>query len=341
MSFIQYGKKIIIAILLLAGIAVGIVYWWTAIHPYQSTDNAYLKAHISLISPKQTGYVKQVLFNDNQRVAPGDELVIIDSGDFQTKVAQADAQVQVERAHIQTLETDKNTQSAKIRQAEASISAADADLNRASKDLQRFGNLADEGAVSLQTRDSADSVHKQAAALKQKVLSARVEAESQLAALDAQINETRARLNAAQAVMELAGIDLQNTRITAPIAGVMGNRSVQVGQLVQPGQVLGYLIPSEGLFVEANFKETQLDKMQVGQPVEIKVDAYPDQVFKGIVDSFAPASGSEFSLLPAENATGNFTKIVRRVTVKIRFELGNDLGQLRPGLSTVVKVKVL
>ena len=136
-------------------------------------------------------------------------------------------------------------------------------------------------------------------------------------------------------------IDLQNTRITAPIAGVMGNRSVQIGQLVQPGQVLGYLIPTEGLFIEANFKETQLDKMRVGQPVEIKVDAYPDQVFKGIVDSFAPASGSEFSLLPAENATGNFTKIVRRVTVKIRFEPGNDLGQLRPGLSTVVKVKVL
>lgn len=341
MSFIQYGKKIIIAILLLASIAAGIVYWWTAIHPYQSTDNAYLKAHISLISPKQTGYVKQVLFNDNQRVAPGDELVIIDSGDFQSKVAQAEAQVHVETSHIQTLETDKNTQSAKIRQAEASISAADADLTRASKDLQRFGNLAEEGAVSAQTRDSADAAHKQAAALKQKVLSARAEAESQLAALDAQINETRARLNAAQAMKELAAIDLQNTRITAPIVGVMGNRSVQVGQLVQPGQVLGYLIPSEGLFVEANFKETQLDKMQVGQSVEIKVDAYPDLVFKGVVDSFAPASGSEFSLLPPENATGNFTKIVRRVTVKIRFEPGSDMSKLRPGLSTVVKVKVL
>ena len=135
-------------------------------------------------------------------------------------------------------------------------------------------------------------------------------------------------------------IDLSNTRITAPFAGIIGNRSVQVGQLVKPGSVLAYLVPLDGLFVEANFKETQIGRMRPGQPADIRVDAYPDLRFEGMVDSFAPASGSEFSLLPPENATGNFTKIVRRVPVKIRFRPGTDVSLLRPGLSTIVKVKV-
>ena len=207
--------------------------------------------------------------------------------------------------------------------------------------MKRFGNLAAEGAVSAQTRDTAESTHKQAHAQRDKVRSSRQEAESQLAALDAQIEETRARVKAAEANLELARIDLANTRITAPMAGIIGNRSVQVGQLVKPGSVFGHLIPAKGLYVDANFKENHIARMRPGQPVEIRIDAYPDQVFQGVVDSFAPASGSEFSLLPPENATGNFTKIVRRVPVKITFQPGSDLSLLRPGLSTVIKVKVL
>lgn len=340
MAFSPTVKKILVILLVLIACAAGFWYWLRAVHPYETTDNAYLKAHISLVSPKQTGYVKDVLFTDNQPVSPGQLLVVIDDHDYQAKVVQAEAQVRAESARINTLETEKLTQKAKILQETANLAAADADLNRAGKDLQRFENLADEGAVSAQTRDTASAAHKQATAERDRVLSARAAAESQLSGLDAQINETRARLQAAEAVLELVRIDLNNTRIVASINGIMGNRSVQVGQLVQPGQVLGYLIPADGLFVEANFKETQIGQMQSGQSVEIKVDAYPDQVFQGVVDSFSPASGSEFSLLPPENATGNFTKIVRRVPVKIRFEPGTDLSRLRPGLSTVVKVKV-
>jgi membrane fusion protein (multidrug efflux system) len=335
------SKKIVWAVLtLLIAIAAGIVYWLKAIHPFETTDNAYLKTHTSLISPKETGYVKEVLFEDNQKVMPGDLLVVIDDHDFRARVAQAEAQLLSEIAHIQTLETGKLSQSAKIRQEAANIAASEADLDRAAKDLKRFGNLAAEGAVSAQTRDAAESTHKQANAQRDKVRSARQEAESQLAALDAQIQETRARIKAAEAALELARIDLANTRITAPMAGIIGNRSVQVGQLVKPGSVLSYLIPTDGLFVEANFKETQIAAMQPGQSVEIKIDAYPDLIFKGSMDSFAPASGSEFSLLPPENATGNFTKIVRRVPVKINFAPGTDLSRLRPGLSAVVKIKV-
>jgi len=334
------SRAILILLILAISAAAGIVYWLKTIHPFETTDNTYLKAHISLISPKETGYVKEVLFEDNQKVMPGDSLVVIDDHDFQAKVAQAEAQVMVETARIETLETEKHAQSAKIRQEEANIAASEADLERTAKDLKRFGHLAADGAVSAQTRDVAEAAYKQAAAQREKYRSSRQEAESQLASLDAQIGETRARLQAAQAALDLARIDLANTRITAPFAGIIGNRSVQVGQLVKPGSVLAYLVPVDGLFVEANFKETQIEWMQPGQPVDIRVDAFPDIRFEGMVDSFAPASGSEFSLLPPENATGNFTKIVRRVPVKILFRPGTDLSRLRPGLSTVVKVKV-
>lgn len=333
-------KTVWVSLLFLSSMAAGIAYWLKAVHPFETTDNTYLKAHISLISPKETGYVREVLFEDNRKVMPGDLLVIIDDHDFRARVAQAEAQVMIETAHIRTLEIDKHTQSAKIRQQEADIAAAEADFDRAAKDLKRFGNLAAEGAISAQTRDTAESAHKQAAARWEKARSARAEEQSELAALDARIAEAQARLKAAQAALELACIDLENTRITAPIGGIIGNRSVQVGQLVKPGSVLAYLIPTDGLFVEANFKETQIGEMQPGQPVEIEVDAFPGRRFEGTVDSFAPASGAEFSLLPPENATGNFTKIVRRIPVKILFRSGTDLSRLRPGLSTEVKVRV-
>ncbi len=340
MRLFAVPKIVLILLALAIATTAGITYWLEAIHPFEVTDNAYLKAHMTLVSPKETGYVKEVLFVDNQKVMPGDLLVVIDDHDFRARVAQAEAQVSMEAARIQTLESDKRAQSAKIRQEEANIAAATADLERAAKDLKRFGHLAAEGAVSAQSRDTAESAHKQAAAQREKARSARAEAESQLASLDARIVETRAMLKSAEAALELARIDLAITRITAPFAGIMGNRSVQVGQLVKPGSALAYLIPSDGLFVEANFKETQIGRMRPGQPADIRVDACPGVVFEGVVDSFAPASGSEFSLLPPENATGNFTKIVRRVPVKILFRPGSDLSRLKPGLSSVIKVRV-
>lgn len=329
---------VLLALTVVAG--AGIAYWYKAIRPFETTDNTYLKAHISLISSKETGYVKDVLFEDNQKVMPGDLLVVIDDHDFRARVAQAEAQVMMETARIQTLETEKRAQEAKIHQEDANIAVAQADLERTAKDLKRFEHLATDGAVSAQTRDVAAAAYKQAVAQREKYRSSRQEAETRLTALEAQIDESRARLQAARAALDLARIDLSNTRITAPFAGIIGNRSVQVGQLVKPGSVLAYLVPLDGLFVEANFKETQIGRMRPGQPADIRVDAYPDLRFEGMVDSFAPASGSEFSLLPPENATGNFTKIVRRVPVKIRFRPGTDVSLLRPGLSTIVKVKV-
>lgn len=334
------SKKTVSVALLLLATAAGASYWRKAIHPFESTDNTYLKAYISMVSAKQTGYVTEVHFHDNQKVQQGDLLVVIDDGDFRAKVAQAEAQVLVERARIQTLETDKRSQEAQIRQEQAGIAAAQADLEKTAKDAKRFGNLVAAGAVSSQARDSAVAAYKQAAAQHDKVRSARQQAESELASLAAQIGEARAKLQVAQAALDLARIDLAQTRIVAPMAGSIGNRSVQVGQLLKPGSVLAYLIPADGVFVEANFKETQIAQMRPGQAVKVHVDAYPDVAFEGTVDSFAPASGAEFSLLPPENATGNFTKIVRRVPVKIVFKPGSDVSLLKPGLSATAKVRV-
>lgn len=333
--------KSLIFLSLLAGTSVaGFKYWETSIKPYESTENTYLKAHMSLISPRESGYVKSVHFENNQTVNAGDLLVTIDDADFKARLAEGESQIQVEKSRIQSLETDKRTQQSHIDAQHADIVAAEADLDRAIKDLKRFGNLVREGAVSTQTHDTAQAAVKQARAQLDKVTSAHEEAERQLSGFHARVNEAQARIKSVEASLEMARIALSHTRIYAPINGAIGNRSVQVGQLVKPGVVLAYLIPAKGLYVEANFKETQIEHMRPGQPVDITVDAYPDQPFKGHVDSFAPASGSEFSLLPSENATGNFTKIVRRVPVKITFDPGTDLTQLRPGLSATARVRV-
>jgi len=333
-------KLLLILSLVLGAAAGGYTYWRRAFQPYESTENTYLKAHMSLISPRESGYIKAVHFEENQQVRPGDLLAVIDDADFRAQLAEGEARIQVEQAQIQSLESDKRVQRSQVQAREAEMAVAAADLERAAGDRKRFGNLVAEGAVSVQTRDAAEAAFRQAQARLDKGRFARDEAVSQLSALDARIGEAAARIKAVEASLATLRIALAHSRILAPIAGTIGHRSVQVGQYVKPGNVLAFLIPAEGLYVEANFKETQIEHMRPGQPVEITVDAFPDAPFKGRVDSFAPASGSEFSLLPPENATGNFTKIVRRVPVRIAFEPGADLGNLRPGLSATARVRV-
>ena len=318
----------------------GVRYWRTEFRPFEATDNAYLGIHMAQISPRVMGYLAQVNFEDNQKIAAGTLLAVIDDTDFRARVAQAEAEVAAHAARQTTLIAEKAVQAARIAQTRAAINAAGADRERAQKDLARLADLVEDGAVSAQTRDAADATHKQARANVQRTDAALQEATSQLAALDAQIAEAGAALKVAQAALAVSKIDLAHTRIYAPLAGTLGNRSAQLGQLVQPGALLAFLIPDQGLYIEANFKETQLEDLRPGQPVKIKIDAYPHTVYRGVVASSAPASGAEFSILPPENATGNFTKIVRRVPIKIEFAAGTDLTGLRPGLSTTVSVRV-
>lgn len=318
----------------------GVRYWRTEFRPFEATDNAYLRIHMAQISPRVTGYLAQVNFEDNQKIAAGALLAAIDDTEFRARVAQAEAEVAAHAARQTTLIAEKAVQEARIAQTRAAIDAAGADRERAQKDWVRLADLVEDGAVSAQTRDAADATHKQARANVQRTDAALQEAISQLAALDAQIAEAGAALKVSQAALAVTKIDLTHTRIYAPLAGTLGNRSAQLGQLVQPGALLAFLIPDQGLYIEANLKETQLEDLRPGQPVKIKIDAYPHTVYRGVVASSAPASGAEFSILPPENATGNFTKIVRRVPIKIEFVAGTDLTGLRPGLSTTISVRV-
>ena len=337
----MFSRKIVWTLIgLLILVAFILSYWRFALWPYESTDNSYLKAHMSSISPRESGYVKEVNFENNQRVRAGDLLLVIDDADQRARVLEGEADVGVEKAVIRSLETDKKVQSSRVQQLSSDLLTKEAELKRAEKDLRRLNNLVSDGAISVQSRDSAEAALKQAQAMREGARSALEEAKSQLQSLDARIEEARARILAIDARLETARIALGHTRIHAPIDGVIGNRNVQVGQLVKPGLTLAALIPDNDLFVEANFKETQIADMRPGQSAEIEVDAFPDRDFAAEVESFAPASGSEFSLLPPENATGNFTKIVRRVPVRLRFKSGVDLANLRPGLSVTTKIKV-
>jgi len=246
-------------------LVVGLVFWWRLwIWPYESTENSYLKAHMTQISPRESGYVEKVLFEDNQKVAAGDLLVVIDDADYQARVEEGEAQIRVERAEMQSLERDRLVQKARLSQAAADIAAAEADLERTTKDLKRLGNLVGEGAISSQMQDAAEASFRQAKAQRDKTVGAKDEAALQLDAIDARIEQSRARLGALEADLALVKIALSHTQIFAPMAGVIGNRSVQVGQLVKPGNVLSYLIPDRDVYVEANFKETQIESMRVG-----------------------------------------------------------------------------
>ncbi|MEY2699741.1 MAG: hypothetical protein RIQ52_496 [Pseudomonadota bacterium] len=309
-------------------------------YPYESTDNCYLKTHMTVITPRETGYVNDVRFEENQHVMAGDLLVVIDDSDFRTRVAAVQADIEVMKAQIGSLDADRKVQISRIQQQHSDIASAEADLDRARRDMQRFSNLVQQGAVSSQSHDSASATLKQTGAAHERALAAHAAAEGELAALDARIMEDRARIQSLETELALAMNALQHTRILAPMTGTIGNRSVQVGQMVKPGLSMAYLIPDDDIFAEANFKETQLEHMKPGQRVDIEIDAWPDTVFKGHVSSFAPASGSEFSLLPPENATGNFTKIVRRVPVHIALEAGSTDIRLRPGLSATAHVRV-
>ncbi|MEE7625832.1 HlyD family secretion protein [Methylobacter sp. Wu8] len=333
-------RSVLLILLIALPLVAGTGYWLLDRRQYEATDDAYLQSNIVLISPRVQGYVTQIAVNDNQAVKQNDVLVTIDDRDYQARVIQAEANVSAEIAHIQRLRAMKTSQRAHVETAGANIAAVQARREHIQKDLERFQNLIDRGSAARQSLDKVESESKQAAAELRGSQSAANAEHTQLATLDIEITETEARLENAKAQLSLAKIDLEHTQIKAPVDGVIGNRGVQLGQLVRPGVALASLVQNSKIWVEANFKETQLQHMRLGQPVTIKVDAYPDLELAGKVDSFSPASGSEFSILPEENATGNFTKIVRRVPVKIVFDASENIQLLRPGLSAEVKVKV-
>jgi membrane fusion protein, multidrug efflux system len=313
--------------------------WWTEWRFMQSTDDAYVASDVSVISPKVEGYIKKVLVENNQAVKKHDVLFVVDDSDFAAKVAQAQTAVATEEAAVATFASRLDLQKAMIAQAEAELQSAEADLVRTQQDYKRYSALMTTDFASRQRYEQAQADARKADAVGQKDRAALAAAQSQYGVLQSQRQEEEARLNQARANLRLAQNDLDNTIIRAPIPGIAGNRAGQVGQYVKPGTELLSLVPLPRVYVTANFKETQLTLMRPGQPAQVSVDAYPDQPLIGRIESFAPASGAEFSLLPPDNATGNFTKIVQRVPVRIALPHEGPLARLlRPGLSVTVTV---
>ena len=345
--------------LLAAAIALAValagVLWLYAPRRSESTDNAYLQADSSVVAPKVRGLVAAVLVEHNQRVHHGDPLVRIDPEEFDAKVASAsaalrdaEAGVAAARAALVSLDAEERLADANVRAAQTSIRSADAQRALAEADQRRYDALVASGAVAKQ-----DVERFRAAAVTAQANAARSTADlavsqdqaavtrARRASLQADLARAEAAVANARAALDLARQDQTNTLIRAPIDGVVGDRQVEPGDYVQPGSRLLTVVPVDTLYVIANFKETQTARMLAGQPAEIEVDALPGRTLHGHVDSFAPGSGSQFSLLPFEPGTGNFTKIVQRVPVRIRFDADQPaLARLRPGLSSTVSVRL-
>ena len=315
-------------------------YWYETGRYLEETDDAYLRADNVTVSPKVGGYVAEVHVTDNQRVRAGDVLARIDDRDFKAAVNQAKADVAQARAAIDSLDAQIALQQSSIDQARADVATAEAALNFAQQQYDRAEALAQRGVGTVQQaqQTGSDLLQKRSALIRARA--AQEAATRQIAVLRAQRESAVATLAGKQAALEQAELNLGYTAITAPIDGVVGDRSLRLGLYLQPGTQILTLVPMDkGLYVVANFKETQVGHMVQGEPVEISVDALPGHVFKGRLDSIAPGTGAQFALLPTDNATGNFTKIVQRVPVKILLD-GRDaaLARLRPGLSVQATV---
>ncbi|MCW1384144.1 HlyD family secretion protein [Novosphingobium sp. KCTC 2891] len=340
------GKRRMIGRIALGVLAVGAVYGAYSYIDYrnhgrflQETEDAYVRADGVSISSKLSGYVRAVNVKDNQAVAAGALLLQVDPTDYQTRLAQAEAQVNVARATETATLASIGEAQAGVGQAEAALSAAQRDLAYLNGEVARYRPLVATGAEPKQTLDQMVSNRDKAAAQVRAQQSAVAAARSKVTSIRAQAGQSAAQIESARTQQQAARNDLSVTRIVAPVAGKVASSSVRLGQFVQPGQRLLTIVPTDAIYVEANFKETQIGLMRPGQPVTISVDALPDVEFHGVVESITPGTGANFSLIPPQNATGNFTKIVQRVPVRIRLNAGPESRKvLVPGLSLKVEV---
>ena len=336
-------------------VAVGGALWIAAPGRSVSTDNAYLQADSSVVAPKVRGLVADVLVRHNQRVHRGDPLLRIDAEEFDSRVASATAGLQDARssvaaaqAALAALDAEEALAASNVRAAQTSIRSSEAQQALAEADRRRFDALIASGAVARrdaeQYRTAAVTAQANAEHSRAEFAVSRDQAavtRAKRLTLRANLAQAEAAVASAQAALELARQDQANTLVRAPIDGVVGDRQVEPGDYVQPGTRLLTVVPLDALYVIANFKETQTARMVAGQSASVEVDALPGQTLKGRVESFAPGSGSQFSLLPFEPGTGNFTKIVQRVPVRIRFDADQAaLARLRPGLSSTVTVQL-
>ena len=335
------ARVLLVAIGLGALVIGGIwgAHWWLVGRFIQNTDDAYLQADSVTIAPKVSGYIVEVYVADNQTVPVGAPLVRLDSRQYQAALDQVTATMAARKADIAREEADILLQRANIAQARAQLEGARANETYALAQIRRYEPLVSSGAETGERLAELRNAHSQAAATLDANKAALESAERQIGSTQAQILQARAQLEAAAASAESARLDAADTVVKSSIAGRVGDRTVRVGQYVQPGTRLMTIVPVQDIYLEANFKETQIGLMRAGQPATIHVDALSGADLHGTVASFSPGTGSEFALLPPQNATGNFTKIVQRVPVRIHVDAGEEARKvLVPGLSVTVKV---
>lgn len=325
-------------VVLIASVVWG-VRWWTVGRFIQSTDDAYLQADSMTVAPKVSGYVAEVYVSDNQAVTVGQPLVRLDSRLYQAVLEQATATIAARKADIARAQAELLQQQANIAQARAQLQGARLNEVYAVDQVNRYEPLVSTGAETEERLGELRNSRNQAAATVATDGAALQVAERQPASTQAQIEQARAQLEAAEASVREAQLDTQDTVVHSTLAGRIGDRTVRVGQFAQPGTRLMTIVPVQDIYLDANFKETQIGLMRVGQPATIHVDALSGEDLRGTVASFSPGTGSQFALLPAQNATGNFTKIVQRVPVRIHIDAGQGTsGVLVPGLSVTVHV---
>jgi membrane fusion protein (multidrug efflux system) len=312
-----------------------------AASPRQSTDDAYTEADLTVVSPQVSGRIAEVLVEDHQAVRPGDLLAVIDDRDLRVALDSAKAQVLSAQATIDGLEAQIARQTSAIDQADAAVDAGDAALVLARANRTRFRNLARDGSGTVQALQQAHAELQIQEATHQRDKAALAAARQQTDILRADLEKARADLAHAKAAQAAAELNLSYTRITAPVAGVVGQRSVRVGAYVTTGRPLVTLVPLDALYIEANYRETQLARVRPGQAVSFTVDGLPGVTLAGHVESLGPASGVSFSAVPPHNATGNFTKIVQRLPVRIAIDPDQPAARmLRVGMSVIPEIDV-
>jgi membrane fusion protein, multidrug efflux system len=325
-----------IVLLLLAGLGLN---WYQHGRYVQSTDNAYVQTDITVLKPKVSGFVRESFVQDNQEVRAGQLLALIDDAPYQAKLAQAEAELQQLTAQLHSLEIKNALQQSLIAEAAAKGRANQAVLEKTEHKIKRIAQLQQQHYASVDNLNDLSSDQAQAKALVQASGSQLSVQQQQLALLAAEKDELTAAVQSAVARRTLAELDVSYTRILAPSDGVIGKRNLRLGQYVTPNDSLLALVSTAQVWVDANYKETQLTRMAVGQTVTLHADAFPDQSWQGVVDSIAPASGAKFALLAPENASGNFTKVVQRLPVRVRLLPGQHPAQpLRAGMSMYVQV---
>ncbi|MEP2723010.1 HlyD family secretion protein [Roseibium sp.] len=336
------GLRVVLIIIALAVLIGG--GWWYFRHVtygqyMQSTDNAYVAVDSVVVSSKVAGYVEEVFVGENEQVARGGALVQLDLRDYQAQAQQARAQIAATLAGADTIRSQVTEQDAAIRQAQAQRAAAGAALDLANDQVARYRPLAATGAEPREKLDQYETQARQARAELAAAQAAVAAVTARRATLFEQIGQNQAQADAARAQLETADLTVESTSLRASKAGRVGDLSVRVGQFVQPGQRLMTVVPVSAIYVTANFKETQVGLIRPGQSVRLEVDALPDLEIAGRVDSISPGTGAEFSILPPENATGNFTKIVQRIPVRIAIDAPLEVRRLLvPGMSVVATV---